>query len=198
AAELGVRTVSFLGYVDGELDDADPREATLRIARHLRRVRPQIVLTFAHDGAYGHPDHVAISQLTTAAVVAAGAPDDELGDAGEPHAVSKLYFKAWTGPKWEAYQAAFKVLVSRVDGVDRKANAWPDWAISARIDTRAYWPTVWRAVQCHESQMAVYGALGELGPEHHAALWGSQEFYRALSLVNGGRRLETDLFEGLR
>jgi hypothetical protein len=28
-------------------------------------------------------------------------------------------------------------------------------------------------------------------------LWGQQSFYRTLSLVNGGRARETDLFEGV-
>jgi hypothetical protein len=46
--------------------------------------------------------------------------------------------------------------------------------------------------------MAVYRQLSNLSEEHHRSLWGSQEFYRAFSLVNGGRRLESDLFEGLR
>jgi hypothetical protein len=46
--------------------------------------------------------------------------------------------------------------------------------------------------------MASYGQLEQLAEEEHRRLWGSQEFYRAMSLVNGGRRRETDLFEGLR
>jgi len=29
------------------------------------------------------------------------------------------------------------------------------------------------------------------------ALWGSQSFYRACSMVSGGRARETDLFEGI-
>ena len=66
------------------------------------------------------------------------------------------------------------------------------------IDTRAVWPTVWRAVSCHESQIAAYERLRELSPEHHEALWGRQSFYRVFSTVNGGRARETDLFEGMR
>jgi hypothetical protein len=46
--------------------------------------------------------------------------------------------------------------------------------------------------------MAVYGPLAHLSVEHHQGLWGTQEFYRVMSLVNGGRARETDLFEGLR
>jgi hypothetical protein len=34
--------------------------------------------------------------------------------------------------------------------------------------------------------------------ERLAALFGVRTYYRAFSLVNGGRRVETDLFEGLR
>ena len=43
-----------------------------------------------------------------------------------------------------------------------------------------------------------FGKLAELAPELHEGLWGRQYFYRAYSRVNGGRRQETDLFDGLR
>jgi LmbE family N-acetylglucosaminyl deacetylase len=85
-----------------------------------------------------------------------------------------------------------------VDGVARQAAPWPDWAITTSIDTRAHWQTVWEAVRCHESQTAAYERLRELSAESHEALWGEQSFYRVFSLVNGGRQVERDLFEGLR
>jgi hypothetical protein len=85
-----------------------------------------------------------------------------------------------------------------VDGQERAAVAWPDWAVSATIDTRGHWQTVWNAVQCHATQLAVYAGLAELSPEQHEALWGSETLYRVLSVVNGGRARETDLFEGVR
>jgi LmbE family N-acetylglucosaminyl deacetylase len=96
-----------------------------------------------------------------------------------------------------AYQAAVQTLSSTVDGVERHATPWPDWAITTVIDTGALWPTVWRAVSCHESQLSGYARLRDLPPEHHRALWGGQAFYRAFSTVNGGRARETDLFEGV-
>jgi hypothetical protein len=46
--------------------------------------------------------------------------------------------------------------------------------------------------------MSIYEKLGELSTEQQRALWGSQEFYRVFSAVNGGREVERDLFEGLR
>ena len=183
AAVLGVRDLSLLDYRDQELDRADPREAIGRIVTHLRRVRPQVVITFAPDGAYGHPDHVAICQFTTAAVVAAADPGFAAGGTGSPaapHAVSKLYYIAWPAAAMAAYEEAFRKLVSKVDGVEREASPWPDWSLSCVIQTRAHWETVWRAVSCHESQITAYEKLAHLSPESHEALWGWQSYYRAL------------------
>jgi LmbE family N-acetylglucosaminyl deacetylase len=201
ASTLGVREVSLLDYHDQQLDQARPREAVADIVGHLRRIRPDVVVTFGPDGAYGHPDHVAISQFTTAAVVAAA--DLAFGVDGTrvaraPHAVSKLYYIAWPASMWAAYEAAFRTLRSTVDGVERQATPWPDWAITTVVNTREVWPTVWRAVSCHESQVAAYERLKDLSPEHHEALWGRQSFYRVFSTVNGGRPCEVDLFEGIR
>jgi len=195
---LGIGDVTLLGYGDGRLDEAEPIEAIARIASEIRRIRPHVVMTFPPDGAYGHPDHIAVCQLTTAALVAAAAPGVGADDRAPPHQVSKLYYMVSSPPRWNAYQAAFKKLVSLVDGVERVAQPWPEWMVTTVIDTRDQWPTVWRAVTCHESQVGGYEQLKRLSPEHHEALWGSAEFYRAMSLVNGGRRRETDLFEGLR
>jgi LmbE family N-acetylglucosaminyl deacetylase len=197
---LGVRDLFLLGYHDQALDRADPREAIARIAAAVRRVRPHVVLTFGPDGAYGHPDHIAISQLTAGAVVASADPSFVTGETSrlDPYAVAKLYYMVMTEPGWAAYQAAFKKLVSVVDGIERQAVPWPKWEVTTIIDTRSVWETVWRAVSCHDSQVVGYQRLRELSPEHHEALWGCQRFYRVFSMVNGGRQRETDLFEGLR
>ena len=69
---------SLLDYHDQQLDRAGPATSIDGIARHIRRIRPDVVLTFGPDGAYGHPDHIAISQFTTAAIVAAAAHADGL------------------------------------------------------------------------------------------------------------------------
>lgn len=202
ARVLGVRGVTFLNYLDGELDVADPGEAIHRIVREIRRRRPDVVVTFAPDGAYGHPDHIAISQFTTAAVVAAADTnhrrEERWTKRGAAHRVSKLYYLAWAKEKWDAYQAALKRLVSRVDGADRQANPWPDWAITTRVDATPYWRQAWEAIRCHRTQMATYRGLERLPQCVHEQLWGKQEFYRAFSLVNGGRAVESDLFAGLR
>lgn len=198
ARALGIREVHFLDYVDGDLDQADPAEARARIAGHLRRIRPQVALTFDPFGGYGHPDHIAICQLTTAAVAIAADPTFAPEGGLAPHAVAKLYYMAGTPALRDAYQSLFGVFDMPVDGVPRAMIAWPEWAVSSRIDARPYAMRVWQAVACHRSQLANYGRLAGLSEQGHAALWGNQTFYRALSLVNGGRQVETDLFSGLR
>ena len=68
---LGISELSFLDYEDGAVDRVWAADASDKIAGHIERVRPDVVLTFGPEGAYGHPDHIAISQFTTAAVVQA-------------------------------------------------------------------------------------------------------------------------------
>ena len=197
---LGVRRVSLLDYPDQQLACANPHEAIASIACELRRSRPDVVVTFGPDGAYGHPDHIAISQFTTAATMVAADPAFVCpggGEAERPHSVSKLYYLAWTAATFAAYQAAVGQLSSTVDGVVRRANPWPDWAVTTVIDTRRVWSTVWRAVSCHQSQLTGYARLKDLPSSQHEALWGSQSFYRVFSTVNGGKARETDLFEGI-
>ena len=177
-----------------------PARLSPTIVGHIRRVQPDVVVTFGPDGAYGHPDHIAISQFTTAAIVAAADPAFPCDgiEAAQPHAVSKLYYMAWPESTWKAYQSAFRKLVSTVDGIERQAVPWPDWAITTVIDTRSFWSTVWRAICCHESQVTAYERLKDLSPDDHEALWGRQSFYRVFSTVTGGRVRETDLLEGIR
>jgi LmbE family N-acetylglucosaminyl deacetylase len=188
---LGVKDLALLDYVDGELDEASPGEAIALIAEHIRRVRPHVVLTFAHDGIYGHPDHIAISQFTSAAIAAAASMPDG-------HVVQKLYHRVGSQRFLEAYEAAFGDLVMNIDGIDRQSVPWPDWAITTRIDATAHWRRVWDAVRCHTTQLPGYERLVALPEDEHQRLWGEPEFYRVFSLVNGGRGAEQDLFDGLK
>lgn len=199
-ALLGVREVVVLDYKDGQLDRANPSEVIAELAQQVARVQPDVVVTFGPDGAYGHPDHIAISQFTTAAVVAAAATSRAESHGvshAMSHAVSKLYYLAWPASTWDAYESATRTMVSIVDGVERRANPWPDWAITTVVDTREFARKVWEAVACHDSQVEGYGNLKNVAPEHHEALWGRQSFYRVFSTVNGGRQTETDLFGGI-
>jgi LmbE family N-acetylglucosaminyl deacetylase len=65
-----------------------------------------VVITFGPESGNGHPDHIAISQFTSAAIMKA--TDQQW--KGNPHMISKLYYMAWIPQKREAYQATFKDL----------------------------------------------------------------------------------------
>jgi LmbE family N-acetylglucosaminyl deacetylase len=106
-AILGPIEARWLGYRDsgiaGDPRNADPDafcaadrdEAAARVARHIRQVRPQVVITHNEAGDDGHPDHVAAARATRTAFDRAGDPaawPDQL-DEGElrPWAAFKLY-----------------------------------------------------------------------------------------------------------
>src|SRR5687768_11354909 len=134
ARALGLAGVTYLDYLDGDLACADPEPAVARIADALRRVRPDVVVTFGPDGVYGHPDHVAISQFTTAAIARAADGDFTTRSALPAHAVAKLYYRICTAAETERYQAVFGDVGIDVDGERRRWVSWPDWAVTTRLD----------------------------------------------------------------
>ncbi len=197
AQKLGLRSVSFLDYVDGELEHANPTEATRKIVEHIRRLQPQVVVTFGPDGVYGHPDHIAISQLTTAAVVCAAHTSYTTGGQ-PPHSVSKLYYRVWTQAGLNAYEDFFGSLVIRVAGEDLNSFAWEDWMVTTCVEAGEHWRRAWEAARSHRSQLPNLEAQSRLPDEYKQRLLGTDTYYRAFSRVNGGRALESDLFEGVR
>jgi hypothetical protein len=103
-----------------------------------------------------------------------------------------------TEDQFAVYQSAFGELGMDIDGAKRGMVTWPGWSVTTRIDTWKYRRTVSRAISCHRTQLPAYQVLEQLSEEQRKLLWGTQSYYRAFSLVNGGRKVEEDLFEGLR
>jgi LmbE family N-acetylglucosaminyl deacetylase len=197
--ELGMKGLYFLDYIDGEVDKADYKEAIGKIVTHIRRIQPQVIVTFPPDGNYGHPDHVAIGQFTSAAVVAAA--DSSYSDPENlpTHRVSKLYYMVDPESFINLIAPFMGDMTFPVDDQIRGEVAWKEWMITTRIDMAEHCHTARRAIRCHESQMPTIGALAEMHEDAAATVLAMQgTFYRAFSLVNGGREVETDLFEGLR
>jgi LmbE family N-acetylglucosaminyl deacetylase len=197
AKVLGLAEVNILGYHDGQLDKADQAALTSQVVGHIRRIRPDVVVTFDHNGVYGHPDHIAATRGAAAAAVAAANPSYKEPSGLPPHTVSKFYYFAWTEEVSKAYEAAFGELVMQVDGVERRPVPWPHWTVSTCVDTEDHWETVWEAIRCHCSQLPGYQKLLDLPDEYHQALWGQPTFSRVYSLVPAPDP-ETDLFAGLR
>jgi LmbE family N-acetylglucosaminyl deacetylase len=196
--ELGMSGLEFLGYIDGEVDQADPGEVIGRIVSHLRSIRPQVVVTFPPDGNYGHPDHVAIGQFTSAAVLCAA--DSSYSDPEKlpAHRIHKLYYMVDSEDFVNLIAPFMGDMTFPVDDQQRGEVAWKNWMVTTRIDMAEYCDAAWRAIQCHQSQLPSLGMLAEMQADAARAVLAMQgTFYRAISLVNGGRKLETDLFEGV-
>ena len=196
--ELGVQRLSFLDYIDGDVDKADPGEAIGKIVTHIRRVRPQVVVTFPPDGNYGHPDHIAVGQFTCAAVVCAA--DSTYPDPEDlpTHRIQKLYYMVDSEDFVSLIAPFMGDMTFPVDDQLRGETAWKEWMITTRIEMAGHCRAGWRAIQCHQSQLPSLGQLAGMPEDAATAVLAMQgTFYRAFSLVNGGRNLETDLFEGV-
>jgi LmbE family N-acetylglucosaminyl deacetylase len=195
ARVLEVKELMLLDYHDGALHEADQQVLTRQIVEQIRRIQPDVIVTFDQNGVYGHPDHIAATRAATAAAIAAADPEYQ-GSTLPPHAVPKFYYFAWTKEVQEAYERAFGDLIMQIEGVERRAVPWPHWTISTWIDTSAYWDCVWAAIKCHRSQLPGYQKLLDLPDEYHQALWGRLTFHRVYSLVPAPDH-EDDLFAGL-
>ncbi|MEW6240432.1 MAG: PIG-L family deacetylase, partial [Chloroflexota bacterium] len=152
AEKLGLKEVSFLDLIDGDVDRANPREIIAKIAAHIRRIQPQVVVTFSMDGHYGHPDHIALAQFACAAIL----------EAADGHRVSKYYHMVDSKNAAAEIKKAIGGISMRVDEVERNHVGWEEWAITTRIDAREYFDVSWKAVLCHQSQLPGYGPLVDL------------------------------------
>jgi len=196
---LGMKSLSFLDYIDGDVDQAKPDEIVRKIVAQIRRIQPQVIVTFAPDGGYGHPDHIAIGQFTSAALVCAADSTYADPDSQPAHRASKFYYMVDDENFVNLIAPHMGDMTFPVDGQIRGEVAWREWMVTTRVDMAAHCNTAWRAIQCHQSQLATLGGLAKLPEEEAAAVISMQgTFFRAFSLVNGGRDLETDLFFGLR
>ena len=103
AAALGVRDVEFLGFPDGLL--APTAELRAAIARQIRRVKPDLVITHFPRRVLeipieaSHPDHIAVGEAALAAVfpdAANARAHPELLAAGlAPHRVKEVWIPAY-------------------------------------------------------------------------------------------------------
>ena len=102
---LGYRDSGMMGTESNERPESfwksDLDEATARLVRIVREVRPSVMVTYDPNGNYGHPDHINAHRIAAAAWDAAADPG-RYPDAGEPHAVAKLYEIAFNRDRWFA------------------------------------------------------------------------------------------------
>ena len=69
AGALGISTVTLREHEDGMLSWLAADDLRPEIEEAIHEHRPEVVITFDSDGLYWHPDHIAVHELTTGAVL---------------------------------------------------------------------------------------------------------------------------------
>lgn len=214
ANTLGLAGVEMLGYRDsgmaGSPDNQHPQalaaapldEVTGRIVQAIRRLRPQVVVTFDPIGGYRHPDHIAVHQATVRAFHAAALPDEYPADL-PPYQPQKLYYQTFPRGLLRLVVTLIKLSgrdparFGRNNDVDLAAIAREEFPLHATVDFFPVAELRAAAGRCHASQgggaMPSRGFIGWL-----LRLLGSREtFMRAFPPVPPGLR-ERDLFADVR
>ena len=200
------RDSGMMGTPPNDRDECFWRADLLEAASHLvatvRRVRPQVVVTYDDFGQYGHPDHIQAHRVTSYALILAAAPSFRT-DLGEPWEVTKLY---WTALPKAAVKRGIDAFVAAggqgffglAEGEDLPW-ALDDALVTTQIKALDQEPHKMAALRAHLSQVGVendFFRLSEVaGPEAMGI-----EYFR---LVRGQRGpagadgLEDDLFAGI-
>ncbi len=169
AAALGINELILLDYRDsgmaGSPDNHDPRafvnapaaEVVATLVGIRRRVRPQVVITFDPDGAYGHPDHIAVHQHTMAAFAAAGEAG-EFPDQGEAWQPARLFYNVFPSSVFDRMRSRMAELgldTSQFDSFSEDDSAWwPDDQVHLTLDVPAGVPAKRQALACHQTQFS--------------------------------------------
>lgn len=214
AAELlGLKGVFFLNYRDsgmaGSPENNHPQalaaqpldQVAADVTGYIRRLRPQVVITFDPIGGYRHPDHIAMHRATLRAFELAGDPSFAL-DGLEPFRPLKLYYH--TIPHTILRLAVRVMPVFGQDprrqgknkDIDLVSITEVDFPVHARIDYRPVASLRDEATACHASQGGGRLFSGPLAFLRRAL--GSYETYmRAFPQPAPRERLERDLFAGI-
>lgn len=159
---LGLKSISFLDYRDsgmgGSEDNRNPaalvqaplEQVTERIVGHIRRLKPQVVITFDETGGYYHPDHIAVHKATVAAFHAAGdaAQYPKAGAAFQP---AKLFFNARNRARLRRAVLFMRLLGKDPSKVGRNKDI--DLTRLARdVDTPKHVSINYRSVQARKDQ----------------------------------------------
>ena len=211
AENLGLKGVFFLDYRDsgmpGTADNQHPQalfmapveEVAEKIVRYLRRLKPNVVITFDPIGGYRHPDHISMHNATVRAFALAGDPNFIIDDL-PPYQPQKLYFQ--TMPRtWLRLLVKLMPLfgqnpraIGTNKDIDLVSIAETQFPIHARIDFRPVAKIRDVASACHASQGGgmVKGPLGGL----RRLLFSYEVYMQAVPAPKPGEKMQRDLFFG--
>jgi len=210
ASIIGYDEVVMLGYRDsgmpGTPENADPRsfaqapldDAVGRLVAVIRRVRPQVVITYpSNQQGYPHPDHLRVHAITLPALDAAADPE-AYPEAGPPWSVSKLYYTTWSRQRIVAMHEKYLELglESPFDQkwFERGADSEPATTV---IDVTGFTRVRDEALLAHATQIDPTSKFWfGLPPEVSQSIYPYDEYILARSMV-ATEVPEDDLFAGV-
>jgi len=202
---LGVKEVLILGYRDsgmaGSADNFNP-SALINVPAEniekelvgiIRKFKPHVVITMEEAGAYGHPDHIKMTEITTNAFDQAGCESLTALANEETWKPDKLYYQGWSRSLLTEWQLHLRKAYpdSDIANLDPQTLGTPDEVFTTDVDVSAYGELRLQAVQLHRSQTSPFDALPE---EFKLTFLKRDRFVRIQPPWDGGP-LETDLFE---
>jgi mycothiol S-conjugate amidase len=211
AAIIGYDEVVMLGYRDSGMADSEANanpdsfaqapleEAVGRLVAEIRRVRPQIMVTYPEEQTeYPHPDHIRVHEISALAFEAAGDPDRYV-DAGPPFSPSKLYYTVWPRERMRKVHEKFLELGLESPLGERwlsRLDSEPNFTTS--VSTEGYDDVRGAALRAHATQVDPNSRMWfGLPPEVQRGLHPFDEYLLARSRVPSVDGVEDDLFAGL-
>jgi len=197
---LGVDRQEFLGYRDSGMvdtpDNKDPRsfhqadlgEAAGRLAVFMREERPDVVVTYAEDGVYGHPDHIKAHFVTNAAL-------DMLEREGL--LPKKLYYTAIPRSGMEEFMKQMPEEARRMQNPNMRFAGTPDELITTRVDVHDYVEAKRQAFAAHVSQNDPNSWFATMASQIYELAFGT-EYFQLVRGKPGPDVPEPDLFAGVR
>lgn len=209
AGHLGLKGVFFLDYRDsgmpGSPDNLHPDaqvahpvdEVAGKVVKHIRDLKPNVVLTFDPIGGYRHPDHIHIHNAT---VLAFEKADDASfhPEAGKPFKPEKLFF--------HTFPRGFLKLVVRLmplfgqnprkfgrnGDIDMKSIAEVHFPTHTKVNISSVQEKKAAASACHASQGGIGMRRGVMGI--FIKIFGEfEEYMQAYPAVESGWKMKKDL-----
>ena len=214
---IGYAELSLLGYRDSGMPDTEANarpdnfanapfdEAVGRLVAVIRRVRPQVLVTYGDEQAfYQHPDHLRVHEISGPAFDAAGDPD-RFPDAGEPWQSSKLYYSGFSFRRIRALHEVYERRGEESPYAERMAQ------LAQASDLEITPPTTFVDVGdfLEQRRNALLAHRTQIDPDSHwmrvpdellreTFPWEEYVLARTLLPANDDDAPETDLFAGLR
>lgn len=207
AQALGIDTPIFLGYRDSGMAgtpenkdprafmNADPEEVVVRLVKLMRDLRPQAVVTFEPGGGYGHPDHMAISRLTTQAFELAG-DRSAFPEVGDPWIIERLFYTTIPRSFFERLVARMRQLGMEPPDEDMPRDnprGLGDDSITTVVDVSATVDAKWAAINCHRTQYGAESIFRRLPAADMRDLMSSEYFALARTHRDGDEPPRDDL-----